>query len=321
MRGFLFSSLLLAAVSLAAFADGVPVRGPVSGFVLDTRSHSIRPINGLPGAAMLGDALPLPFAVKAAAISTALDFALVTSQDSDVVQLVTGLGAGAPATAALAGAIPASEIVLNSAATAAVLYSKSAAQLQVVTGLPAKPRFGLPLSVANWKVTAMAVDPTGRVAIVTDGASQNVYRLSLDRSGSERTAWIANVPGAASAAFLWNGRDAVVGSSSDGGIVLINDAVNTATISSLATAGQGIQSAVALRALSDHELCVADGQSGTLAVLDLSTVSTTRIPLAGSATRCEPLASGVYLLNEATQSPLLLLDTNSGRRTSFVPLN
>jgi len=114
---------------------------PVTGVVLDPVNQSLRPIQGLPGASLLGPALDLPFMVSSAQILGKKNAAVaIEATDAARAWLVTGLLSGGLAANPLDGAIAgADRIATNTAGTGAVLYAKSSSQVQFVNGLPGNP--------------------------------------------------------------------------------------------------------------------------------------------------------------------------------------
>jgi hypothetical protein len=298
----------------AAPANGIG--GPVSGFVLDGRSHTLRPINGLPGGATLGGPVTLPFAAGMAAVVTSLDYAIVSDMHGTGEPYVArGLASGAATVTLLTGGIAASRTVLAASGTAAVLYSQPGARLQFVSGLPAQPVAGGPvdLSSLHGDVSALAVDASGRIAVLIAG--DGIYWAA---AGEQGVHFVVSASGFSSASVLPNGQDAVVGSRDTGDVLLIRGFAGAATVSTLTGAGAGIASATAVQALSDHEAGIVDA-AGRLAVVDLDTSSLSWIGLAGRADRIEPVDRSLLLLNRPGSGALLLLDLTNGRTTYFVP--
>jgi hypothetical protein len=303
----------LAAAALAS-ADGI--NGPISGFVLDKGGRAIRPVNGIPGSATQGVALPLPFSAGLAAISAGLDYALVTDAAGDgTPALAIGLRDGTPRIAAIDGAIQADGIILGEAGNTAILYSNGSSRLQFLTGLPGQPRAAAPIDISaiSGGLAALALDSAARNALLAAGDG-SIYWLA----GGTTLNWIAQVPGAASVAFLRNGRDAVVASQSSGDVLLFSDPGGNLSISTLTGARDGISSAVAVRAINSSEVAVVDG-TGRLAAVDVNSSTVTWIDLAGTADRLEILAGGLLVLNTAGRQPLLVLDISQGRTAYFIP--
>jgi hypothetical protein len=307
---------LLIGFACAALTSGAGINGPVSGFVLDSGAHALRPVNGMPGSAVQGAPLPLPFAVGIAAVSARLDYALVTDASGDgTPSLVLGLRDGAPQIAAIGGAIPCDGIVLTDSGNTAVLYSNASSRLQFLTGLPGQPQAADPvdISAVSGGIAALALDRDGQNALLAAGDGTISWLAA-------RTAVnpIAQVPGAGTAAFLANGKDAVVGSKTTGDVLLFRDPGGSLTISTLTGIKDGISSAVAVRAISSSEVAVVEG-GGRVAAVDVDSATVRWIDLAGTADRLEPLANGLVALNPAGPQALFVLDISQGRTAYFVP--
>jgi hypothetical protein len=305
--------LAICGASFAWGADASGIGGPVSGYVVDGRVRALRPINGIPGAARLGDPISLPFAVTNAAVATQQDYAIVTRANSGgSVAMAVGLRSGAPQVLALEGAIIPSGMLIGDAGTAAVLYSNT--QLQFVTGLPGAPNVSdaVGLDAVNG-VAAAAIDAAGATALLVS-SDGNIYRAARGAA----PVWIARVPGAASANFLPGTDDAVVASADSGDVVLLHGLSGSLTIRTVAGAANGLTSARSVRAINAGELAVVDGE-GRLGVVTIETGSIEWIGLAGAADRIDPLARGLLVLNQAGVRPLLLLDLNQGHAPYFVP--
>jgi hypothetical protein len=320
MKIRIWQRLAMAAPAVAGLLAAAPangIGGPVSGFVMDGRNRVLRPINGLPGSATLGAAVPLPFSAGLAAVATGLDYALITdAHGAGAPLLARGLASGAPAATPLPGGIATSAAVLSSSGTAAVLYSKADARLQFVSGLPTQPQAGNPvdLSELNGGVSALAVDSAGRTALLIAGDG-SIYRAGADGQGPS---FIVRAAGASSVSIFPNGQDAVVGNRDTGDVLLIRGFAGAASVSTITGAGAGIASATAVQALSDHEAGIVDG-AGRLAIVDIDTSAVSWINLAGKADRIEPVDRNLLLLNHLGSGPLLLLDLTNGRTAYFVP--
>jgi len=307
--------VLLAICGAAAVwgADASGIGGPVSGYVVDGRFRALRPINGIPGAARLGDPIDLPFAIGSAAVAASQDYAIVTRTNSDGAPvLLVGLRSGSPQILPVERAIVPSGILIAESGAAAVLYSDT--QLQFVTGLPAAPSAADAVGLDGVNgVAAVALDAGGAAALVLsrDG---NVYRAARGAT----PVWVARVPGAVSASFLPGADDAVVASADSGDVVLLHGLSGSLTIRTVAGAANGLTSARSVRAINSGELAVVDGQ-GRLGVVTTETGSIEWVALAGAAERIDTLGRGLLILNQAGSRPLLLLDLNQGHAPYFVP--
>jgi hypothetical protein len=313
--------LLIIAIGCASLATALlpaeGLNGPVSGFVLDRGARSLRPVNGIPGSATQGAPLPLPFLVGLAAVSTRLDYALVTKAGGDgTPMLASGLKGGTPQIAAIDGAMPADGIVLSDSGDTAALYSNSAARLQFVTGLPGQPKAADPIDIGSvgGGIAVLALDAAGQNALLAAAADGSIYWIAARSTLTH----IANVPGAGAAAFLANGKDAVVASRTTGDVLLFRDPGGSLTISTLTGARDGITSALAVRPINASEVAVVDG-GGRLAAVNVDSSTVAWVDLAGAADRLDTLADGLLVLNSAGTQPLLLLDISHGRTPYFVP--
>jgi hypothetical protein len=302
--------------SLPAAAAG-SVYGPVSGFVMDARSHSIRPINGFPGSATLGTALSFPLPASLLAAAPGSDYALVTDLHGDGRALLArGLTSGAPVVAPLADSIVASQTRIAASGTAAVLYSQPEARLQFWSGLPAQPIAAAPVDASELSggLAAMAVDAAGRVALLIAGDG-GIYWAAANGTGLH---FIVRLAGASSASILPDGQDAMVGNRETGDVVLIRNFTSSGAVTPLTGARDGIRSAVAVAALSNSEGGIVDG-AGRLAAVSFDSGAVSWMPLAGTADRIDALSPGIFLLNQTQTGPLFLLDVTQGRTIYFVP--
>lgn len=302
--------LMLAALAAPAAAES-GIQGPVAGFVADTGLRAIRPINGLPGSSVLGEALPLGFAVRHAAISPGLDFAAAISDDDGAFYLVRGLKQAAPQVTAVEG-VPAgiSRIVLNG--DAALLYSPAEGRLQVLSGLPEKPELSPPVDAPPGEVTALALAPGGtRFAVGVSGA---VYLYS-----GEAFTLLASAPGISALAFRAGGEDVVYASREINQVVEVSGAGGGSAV--LAGEPEGVSAPVGLLSIDGgRELWIANAGSSSALVLDAAAPGAPAVvPLAAPPTHCEALdGKSMLLLNHAGGGPLILADWTA-RRAYFVP--
>jgi hypothetical protein len=310
-------SLALAAATPALANDGGGVGGPISGFVLDGRSNALRAIEGLPGAARLGAAVRLPFAVAIAAVAVRQDYALVIPASGQPrAMLARGLRSGAPETLPLDGAVEPSAIAIASSGTVAVLHSRAAHKLQFVVGLPAAPRALDPVdtSALDGEGVALAIDANGSDALLA-AADGQIYRASRGAAALTR---IARLRGAASLSMLPD-RDAAVALSAESGEIVLLDGLTGGALSIRTVAGplQGIPHPRAVQTLDSRSIgVIADGR---LAAVDLETGTVDWIDVAAAAESFEPMDRHLFVLNRAGTQPLLLLDAARGRSTWFVP--
>ena len=315
MSKWIVSLALAAAPALAA--DGGGVVGPISGFVLDGRANALRAIEGLPGAARLGAAVRLPFAVAAAAVAVRQDYALVVPASNDpAVFLARGLRSGAPEILPLDGAVAPSALVISSSGASALLHSRATHRLQFVVGLPAAPRAldAVDTSYLDGEAVAFALDADGSAALLA-AADGQIYLAS--RAAATLTP-IARLRGAASLSILPD-RDAAVALSAETGEVVLLEGITAGARSIRTLAGpiHGIPHPRAVQALDSRSIGVIAGER--LAAIDVETGTIEWIELAAAAESFEPMDRSLFALNRAGAQPLLLLDSAKGRSAWFVP--
>jgi len=328
MHTFSLAKLLLPAGLLAGMAAGLAdttLRGPVLGYVLDARSHSIRAVNGIPGAATLAAPVPLPFAVERAAFSSASDFALVIGSEDRTLYLIRNLDTTAPAAWAISGALPGIDrVVLSAANTSAALYSSRDRRLQVIRGLPAHAEAGPALDLASLggELTALAIDRDG-LSVLAAFAGGEVYRVPISGHGGPVEPRPVTRLSSPSALVLFNGdRDAAIADAASHQVFLVRDFAGTAETLSLAGERDGISKPVAVEASADgRRIFVANGGSASLAVIDLVTHGVEiQGTLDGAPTRIDRLQGrSTFVLNDPGNDALLLLDLSDIVGIYFVP--
>jgi DNA-binding beta-propeller fold protein YncE len=311
---------------LPALADTAALRGPVMGYVLDARSQTVRPINGIPGAAHLGAPLALPFPVSLAVFSSAGEFALVAPAEGEGLFLVGNLGA-TPSVSRIAGALRPDRMVLNAANTAAVLYQADPRQLQIVSGLGANPAAGRVVDLAGLRgtVAALALDASGGEVLVAlrDGERGALVRLPIPEEGSPEPRQIGVFAAPAAVALLNQDRDAVLADAGTNQVFLIRDFTGQAEVEALASERDGVMEPVGVEADADgRRVFVATAaERGSVLVLDLAarTVEVRATP-EGAPSRLERLQGrAAFVLNEPGEAPLLVLDAMENPEVYFVP--
>ena len=322
MKGARWCFAATALVTAAAAADSGTLRGPVSGYVLDAHSRSLRPVNGIPGGATLGEPLRLGFRLNLAAVSPENDYAVVTAfRSAPAPVLVKGLSSGNPQIVHLEGAIAATALELSDGGASVLLSSSAEGKLQLIRGLPNQPEVLPAADVSSWDggMVAANVDPAGTRVLAAAGDG-SIFLLEVQGGSLGEPEWIGRVPGAAALSFI--GTDsAAAGSATTGDVMLFRGLSGALTVSRVAGAGDGVQSAIALRAIGGQALCVADGSSGRAAMIDLATAAVHWVESPGQASRCDRLGRSVLVLNQAGRQPLLLLDASGPPEVFFVPVN
>jgi hypothetical protein len=304
------------------------IAGPVAGFVFDGPGRVLRPIQGIPGASLLGD--PVSFGLDLAAVYVAplQDSAFVVGADASLH--LFRLNAGAVAEVSLGGLDGAPQsVVFSPSGTAAALFAMGKAR--VITGLPNAPVLVATITIpGNGPATGPATAnnrpaPAGAAAQSLALSDDGTYLLAVS-SGSVRLFSIQGenrslLPAQPDAlvAFAAGGHDAVVMDSTTG-LTLIRDAAGAGSPQLLAAPDAGLAGPAGL-AFSKNEqtLYVASATAQSVAAFTLATGSRSAIGCTCTPATLVPMGN-FFRLNDIGSAPLWLLDgTASTPRTVFVP--
>jgi len=310
--------LTLSLIASSCFAAGPS--GPVPGFVLDSRTATLRAVTGIPGALRLADAVALPFGVLSAGFAADGDSALaitdgqpghlVAIRSLASVAVVNDLGAVAEGTVVLA---------LNAKGTAGIVYGAPALELRFVTRLPQTPTVSDPVSTAvlAGAITAAVLDEAGACAVLgtgsvetlcSDGSSvrvlqqTNLFVGAISFANKEKDLWLADQ----------NAKQVLQ-------VVQYTQQPNAAVA---ATAGDGITKPVGLQITAAGQVLVADAGAQALFAIDPAGAhAIQRTDLNIAPAQLQPLADrSLLLLNDLSMLPFTLYDT-SAMRTYFIPAN
>ncbi len=288
---------------------------PLLGFVYDGNLKAIRPILGVPGAATVGAPLDIGFAVAHAAAAAQLRFVLATSADDGRVRLAR-IPQSAPMVRLIEGALVSPDrVVLSPSARAALLYSQSAARLQVLTGLPDAPAVTEELAVDGLGSAAdLAVSDDGALVLfVTD--SNSVWLFNAN------SGWMQlSIPGVmAAVCFRPDGGDGLAVSRS-GELYLIRAGGATSYYGQIA--GDQISNPVAVRLSRDGRRAHVAYAEGLIAEFDSAsglwkTISCDCRPTALDAVN----SAAMFRVNDLSTGPVMLFDgSGANLRMWFVPI-
>jgi hypothetical protein len=309
----LSSAILIFWCITQAAAQPAGVKIPGLGFAWDGRSSQIRPIHGIPGAAILGDGTGKT-GYASAVISPRHDLALVISMDNGRVQLIR-LSSGDIQDVPGIGASP-SRLIFSPSGTAAVAMGS---KLQLLTGLPDS------LSVRNLVLPSDAGEAT-TIALSDDGQ----LVLFAARSGDTASTWLLApgmsplqlaVPGPITvASFQPGGREAVA-LDSDGTIYQILDSSIPGEVRQLHPGSSRTADPVAVRISADWKRVYTANRSGTAAVIDVAAASLVAVDCGCAPTGMEPLtSSNLFRITEISDRPVMLFDVSTpSPRVWFVP--
>jgi len=332
MRNFV-ATLLCACCS--AFAQGT-LSGPSLGVIYDAAAQAIRPLLGIPGSSSVGKNIDTGFAITAAAISPAQDYALAVAAGGSLKLLIFNAG-GASIQNVNSAATP-DRMTLSPSGVSAILYYKSSASLQVITGLPGAMKVGPTVDVSTLPKTpdvlAISDDAAVLLAAVDLSSRRPVRRSAASRSGETNgevflVAQNGNAPRAirrvahASAiAFFRNSHDAVVADDVTASVTRLNDA-GGASAAAWTFANASLPSPDSVQVSSDGKNILAGSSKGqVLAMMDSAGANPGFVACSCAPTEVRPLAvAAVYQVTEANSGLLWILDGNpQNPRVLFVPV-
>jgi hypothetical protein len=302
-----------------AFGGEPSLSGPQLGLVFDSATECLRPITGIPGAAITGAPLPLGVAISRAEISPAQDAALVVGARRSAVSLVRATG-GDWVLTVLEGvqAAPARMIFSASGGAAALYYAGG--RVQILTGLAGTPGIAAEVDVSSLPtpVTALAIDDAAAYLLLAAGPPEAV---SLYRVEANSAASLLGSFRSVSAVRLFSaGQQALVTDTLAGAVYRIIDPAGTAALQLVAGEGDGIAGLVAAETdaggqrvfavSSNGTVFVSDFNGGPATTLDCNCAPTGLFRLAGPAT---------FRLTEPGSGPIQLLDAGNTPRIVAVP--
>jgi hypothetical protein len=306
------SVLVLSGLLVLPLSAQDPIRGPMLGWVWDSRQESIRPILGIAGSSVLGTAADLGFAVKFASISGNQEYAFALGGDTREAMAVD-LRPVTPTFTRIDG-VPhgATRTALSPRGNAAVLWYTETNKLAILGGLP---REGVLLREIDLSVEgppgAIAVNDDGSLVLASFPETKSV--MVFDADGNR---WKLPKESAVTAlVFVDNSRDALL--AAEDGVFLTSDVSSNATFRSIST----IASASALAALDAGRVLVVDGsvQAVVEVTVDSGDSRSVQCPCAPTGL-VRMSGSGIFRLNEVSRGPLWLVEiSDSGLRTVFVP--
>lgn len=292
------------AACLTLHAADAGLSGPVLGLA-GSRSGAVHPILGIPGAALVGDALGLGFAASSAAVSPAQNYVLAIDADTGIAR-VASIGRNGVTAADLAGAVRRpSRILLSPLGSAAALVT--ADRVQIFSGLPGSPALLREVAASGFSFAALSDD--GDLLVTGNAAGVSLF-------AGDAAAVQLNFPGAiAAAAFRTGSHDAVFAGSS---LYLMSSLGANSAIpeglalpdSDAAPAAAALTAGRALVAYPDGKLAAVDAASGAV---EQATCNCTPSSL-------EWMGNGtLYRLNDLSRGPLMLVDAGSRLAVWFVP--
>jgi hypothetical protein len=299
----IFVSAVLAACTV--YGQAGSLASPGAGFVFDPSAQVLRRIQGIPGAALVGDAVDFGFPLASATVAPRLDSAIVLASDGTAhLFRLSGATAQEVAMDSLLGN---ARTVYSPSGSAVALYSDE--RVQVLKGLPGAPVIaaaGIALHEGKYSPT-FAISDDGAYLLYARGGPVEVMGVL----GDSRK--LMNATPGSLLAFAPAGHDAAV--VHGGTLYLYRDVAGASTVRSY----PGLTSPTAIAFSPDaRKLFIASARGRSVMTVDVPTGATTSMACDCAPTSMIPMGSFMRL-NELSSEPLWLLDTTSDRPLIFVP--
>lgn len=318
-----------AAVALLAGAAQAQIheRGLTAGYVLDSRTGTLRGIRGIPGATRLGDALRLEQPIAEAAVRNGRAV-VITAEEEPRVLLLRRLDSDAPDVTSINTAIgPVNRIYLNAAGTTALLYSSIHESAQFITGLDGTVKVSEPVAGSAFagKLLDAAIAESSSCALIASSDDENGYLQHVCADSVGQVGMVARLPGVRPAAVGWyrGDRDALVADAAGNALLLLPSFANGTAPVTLAGPNEGIDNPAALLPLNGSTIAIVNRGSASLVLVDgRQGNGARRIELPEVATRLEFLdGSAALACTRVGAGPLMLVDPRRDFAALYVPMN
>ena len=289
------------------------IAGPALGFVFD-RSVGIRPLLGVPGAAVAGPALAFDAGIQHMEVSSERDYALAIAGPDRRLLLFRDL-AGVPTPALVPGVSGSVDrIALSPAATAALLYAAGENSLQILTGLPGAPRSlsRIPLSGLPVPVQDMAVSDAGDAALLALGEAGRGAVYILTPGGGDR--FVVSGEGPFRLTFLNRSADALIADAAGSTVFLFRRAGAEFRLLPAFGAEARVSRPVAVAASSDNRRAfVANAEPPGVVAIGLDDGTATALPCYCAPAGLTPLSGdSLFLVSSPSADVLWILDGRPG---------
>lgn len=291
---------------------------PVLGFVYDSTVAGLRPIRGIPGAAVLGESLNLGRPLKWAALSPKQDYALAIASDSEMMA-VRLAGTNFPFTTMKDVRSRADMVAFSASGSVVALHSRTESRVRILTGLPDVPAIARELNFSSLpgSLTSMAISDDGRTLLA--GLSTGAL-LVFSGEGDPRL--ITTLRQATAVAFLNKSKAALAVDRVLNRVYLIRDVHRSTDAVAIAAEREGIQGPVAVAVSGDNRTAyIANSRSKTVTVLDLFSERSIVVPCPCALTGLQKLnGDSVFLLTGSLNGPMWVFDGDGAHpRIVFVP--
>jgi len=274
-----------------------PPSGPILGYVWDAASQALRPVNGVPGASILGTAVVNAPSQGPAFIATASSsvsgMALFLDANGGIFQSPLA-GGKLIQIASLPGA---EGLTLSNSGAYALVTGKNTSGVNtasVISGLLQSPVTTTLNASAFGTVAGGAASDTGTVVLAAGSAKSGLGPVSLvSFAGKGAGAQVGSLEAFGGMQFVPNSDELVVADAASGAITAISH-VNTAPSSASLSAAGGITAPVSLDITPNGRWVVAANHTGDVLRIDLTGA------VAATKLQCSCAPNQVLALNGST---------------------
>ena len=287
-----------------------PAADAILGYIFDSASRTVHPLQGTTGKAQLGDALPsaATFSTFAAAPGQPYGLAVDASSRAAYFVELTPVAASASPISALNGG--ADRIVISPAGSAAAFYGRQSRSVQILRGLPEARSVSSPIGLDSLHglITAMAVNDAGDSLLVGIAAESGGALYLTGPSRDPRH--IIAAGRIVSIAFLPNSNDAVIADHDRNEVTWIRSVAESPAATLLGGEQDGIIQPAAITASRDGlSVYVLNGRRRRVTRLAVAGGAPSSIGCDCKPDRLTPLAgNAVFGLTAASGSPLYIYD-------------
>ena len=301
-----------------------PATGPILGYVWDSAGAALRPVQGLPGASIVGAALisaPSSGAGFIATASSGVSGAALFLDANGGIFTSPLTGAKLTQVASIPGA---TSLYLSHSGAYALVTGKNASGVNiasVISGLPQSPSVRSLDASALRSILGGAASDTGTVALAGSGQSGVVF---VAYSGQGAGAQVGAAQAFGGMQFVPGSDELVVGDSSSGALTAISHVNTTPSSATLSPAG-GISAPLALDITPNGRWVVAANHAGDVLRVDLTgAIAATKVHCSCAPSQVAALngsAAGTTVrLVTAGGGPLWILDASvAAPRVLFIP--
>jgi len=298
MTGPISRLLLFVTVAVIAAAQppGASLSVPVLGYVFDNNAKAIRSVSGVPGAASLGDLVPLNTSIDSAFVDSWREMAVANTKQGTVVLI---RWSAAPQAANLPTSLGrVTEVAFAPSGDQAAISDGTG--VEVWTGLSSASPVNSAAFSPDGGVNALAMNANGLVVVATAKGAIAVLG-SPTRAVATGEDW-------SGVAFLPNGADVLAVDAGSGNLVLIQDVQNAAATSVLAS----FDSEPGAIAVAQDGTAAALAGAGTITLVSLAGGATASISCHCTAQALDPLEGNLVMhLTDSQSGSELLVDADS----------